>query len=178
MDQRAFGLRPEYQDQVLAGATVAFGPATELLDIKKALDAGGGTIVSSDPSVIQVLGGFPALQPVDVPPGAADTDVGVTGYIVPSTVAAAGVVLQGSMPNPDPTKTASVPTADLSDAGISPPEPVFEESDNPDAGAGEAPVVDPPPGDVVVSATDFTDTIETTTETTDDTEPPARGSRR
>jgi len=77
-ETRAYRLAAQYasdnEQEAFSGGSVALGQLGETLDIKTALDDGGGTIVTDDPTVIAALDNFPAL----VRTTAGDTDADPT----------------------------------------------------------------------------------------------------
>lgn len=60
--QRHFALKETIKD--FAGASLAFGPEGETVDIKSRLDNGGGTISTDDPDLADALAGHDALKEV------------------------------------------------------------------------------------------------------------------
>ena len=63
----AFALIADYADTFAGGTANVNG---EAFDVKQALDAGKGTIVTDDPAVIDALTTFPLLERVTAPKGA------------------------------------------------------------------------------------------------------------
>jgi hypothetical protein len=66
MSQRAFALRPEFED--LSGASIAYGPHALTFDVHAALEAGDGTIVVDDAQLADRLVEHAALSEVQVVP--------------------------------------------------------------------------------------------------------------
>jgi len=64
---QAFKLRSDLSLDELQGATVAFGPDALTFDVKAALVAGGGYVVTDDPLLAGVLRGTHVLEASDVP---------------------------------------------------------------------------------------------------------------
>lgn len=64
-DERHFALKETVKD--FAGASLAFGPDGETVDIKARLDNGGGTITTDDPDLADALAGHDALKEVSSP---------------------------------------------------------------------------------------------------------------
>lgn len=63
----AFSLRAEFADTFTGGTANVNGDA---YDVKAALDAGKGTVVTDDPAIIDALDQHPALERTTAPKGA------------------------------------------------------------------------------------------------------------
>lgn len=62
-ETRAYALAEGYEE--LSGGVIALGPEGDSLDVKKALDDGGGLIATRDPLVAVALDLYPAVESVD-----------------------------------------------------------------------------------------------------------------
>lgn len=103
----AFALRADYDDGTFAG-TVAL-PNGATYDVREALDAGKGTIVTDDSDVTEALSLYPAVKTVAVP------DSAKKGYKEPVTVDPAlagtsGEANEGIVPDDSPVPSGPAPT--------------------------------------------------------------------
>jgi hypothetical protein len=143
--QRAYALREAYREN-FSGGTSAYGPSALTIDLKAALEANEGVIVTDDPHLAHLLethDAFEACQLPDEPtlaeiPTADQVAEQADGGLIPEAVPAP----EAPAPSPEPveaapdagettttTPTTAPPDPDAGEGETSPPDPDGESSD-------------------------------------------------